>query len=154
VKYIVIRHIGRRAPTDDEFRALAELRTRLRRFLEFSAARARAAGLQPQQHQALLALRGAPRHVSPTVGYLAEALRLRHNSAVGLVDRLARRGLVARRRSPHDRRHVVVRLTRRGDAALRPLAQHHLHELRSVGPELRRSLGQLLRPASRHRHPS
>lgn len=140
----MIRQIRGRAPTNAEYRALATLRARLREFLAFSAARAREAGLEPQQHQALLALRGAPPDVQPTVGYLAETLRLRHNSAVGLVDRLARRGFVTRHRGDPDRRRVVVRLSRRGEAALRPLAAHHLAELRSVGPALRRALDELV----------
>ncbi len=145
------RLIPRREPTDREYRALAAFRAELRRFLEFSAGRARAAGLQPQQHQALLALRGAPPHVTPTVGYLADRLRLRHNSAVELVDRLARRRLVRRRRLAGDRRRVAAELTRRGEAALRPLARHHLAELRSVGPALARALADLLGPWERTR---
>ena len=139
----VIRSIRGREPTDHEYRALAELRYQIRRFVDYSAQRARAAGLRPQQHQALLALRGRPPGTSPTIGFLAERLQLRHHSAVGLVDRLARRGLVVRRHAQGDRRQVLVHLTRRGQAALRPLARHHVDELSTIGPALSRALEQL-----------
>jgi len=129
--------------TRADFRALADFRHAVRRFLEFSAAAARAAGLTPQQHQTLLAIKGFPGRDPATVGGLAGRLRLRPHSAVGLVDRLARRGLLQRRHDRGDRRRVQVRLTARGEALLARLSAAHRDELRRVGPELRRALEKI-----------
>ena len=43
-----------------DYRMLAAFRLALRRFVHFSETAAEAAGLSPQQHQALLAIRAAP----------------------------------------------------------------------------------------------
>jgi DNA-binding MarR family transcriptional regulator len=122
------------------YETLAALRQALRRFLHFSQSAARGAGIPPQQHQALLAIKGAAGRDHLTVGELAERLHLRHHSAVGLVDRLARRGWVRRSPSPADRRRVEVRLTARGEALIERLSVAHRKELRALGPELRRLL--------------
>src|SRR2546427_13270702 len=105
-----------RGVTLAEYRALAEFRHALRRFLAFSAEAARTAGVEPQQHQLLLALRGLTDGVPATIGALAERLGVRHHSAVELVDRMEARGLVRRTRGGGDRRQVLVRLAppRRG----------------------------------------
>ena len=129
---------------DAEYRALAELRYQLRNFLRFSETAARAAGLEPQQHQFLLALRGLPAGVHATVGVLAERLQIKHHSAVGLVDRLEARALVRRARSNGDRRQVLVTLTPRGDRLLARLSVAHHGELRSVGRRLAGALRVLL----------
>lgn len=120
------------------YETLAALRHALRRFLRFSADAAKSAGLPPQQHQALLAIKGFPGRDYVTVGELAERLRVRHHSAVGLVDRLVRRQLVRRAPSTADRRQVHVMLTARGEALIARLSAAHLAELRQIGPELRR----------------
>lgn len=122
------------------YELLAALRYALRRFLRFSREAARAAGIPPQQHQALLAIKGFPGRDHVSVGELAERLDLRHHSAVGLVDRLARRRLVRRAPSPTDRRQVQVALTARGEALISRLSAAHLQEFRQLGPELRRLL--------------
>jgi DNA-binding MarR family transcriptional regulator len=126
-----------------DFRALAAFRYHLGRFLQFSAAAARRAGLAPQQHQALLAIKGFPGREQVTVGELAERLQLKHHSAVGLVDRLTDRGLVRRQRSAADRRRVLVALTARGERLLASLSASHRDELRRVGPEWRALLARL-----------
>jgi DNA-binding MarR family transcriptional regulator len=130
-------HLG-----DAHYQLLAEIRHRIRRFLAFSERRARAAGLEPQQHQLLLAVRAGLGAAG--IGDLARRLLLRHHSAVELVDRLERRGLVARRRDAADGRRVLVRLTPRGERVLARLSEHHLAELRTSGPELARALARLL----------
>jgi DNA-binding MarR family transcriptional regulator len=130
--------------SDNDYRRLAELRYRIRRFQHFSEQAARAAGLEPGQHQLLLAIRGLPAGRSATIGELAERLQLHHHSTVGLVDRLERSGLVVRRRDPADRRRVLLVLTRRGGAMLHELSRHHLGELRAQGRELVRALEGLL----------
>jgi DNA-binding MarR family transcriptional regulator len=129
------------APADYE--ALAVFRYALRRFLNFSGAAARAAGMSPQQHQALLAIKGFPSRHPASIGELAGRMDLRHHSAVGLVDRLVRRGLVRRAADPVDRRCVRLHLTRQGEALLGRLSATHREELRRIGPGLRRILGKL-----------
>lgn len=119
-----------------EYRALSEFRYQIRRFLHFSEEAARAEGLEPQQHQILLAVRGLPDRHGPTVGELAEHLLIRHHSAVGLIDRLAQHGLVERVRDDADRRQVRVILTAEGEEKLRRLSTVHKQELRSTGPRL------------------
>ena len=114
---------------------MAEFRYQIRRFLRFSDEAAQRAGMEPQQHQLLLALKGLPRGTKPTIGALAERLQLRHHSTVELVDRLVERGFLVRLRATDDRRRVLIRLTREGEDCLQRLASHHLQELRSVGPE-------------------
>lgn len=114
------------------YRALAEFRYQIRRFLHFSEQAARTAGLEPRQHQLLLALKGLPAGEAATIQVIAERLQLRHHSTVELVDRLETRGLVRRRRNPKDRRQVFIDLTVRGEAILRQLSVHHLTELRAI----------------------
>jgi DNA-binding MarR family transcriptional regulator len=130
-----------------DYAALAELRYHLRRFLRVRETAARAAGIEPQQYLVLLQLKGLERRGAVTIGGLAERLQIRHHSAVELVDRLARRGLVRRVPAPWDRRQVVVALRPAGDAILGRLARHSLAELRTEGPVLVRALNRLIRSA-------
>lgn len=130
-------------PSDSDYRALAVFRHALRRFLHFSSEAAVAAGIEPQQYQALLALRGAPEEGAITVGALAEELMIRPHSAVGLVTRLERQGLAARERSSSDRRQVFVVLTARGRDLLSGLAAAHREELRKAVPALRTLIDRL-----------
>ncbi|HVV85452.1 MAG TPA: MarR family transcriptional regulator [Kofleriaceae bacterium] len=130
---------------DRDYVALADFRHQLRRFLAFSEERARAIGLEPRQHQLLLALRGLPADVAPTVGALAERLLLRHHTVVELVDRLQRRGLVRRTRASEDRRQTRLAITARGRALLARLSIEHQLELASAGPALVASLRRALR---------
>lgn len=130
-------------PTIAEYRALAEFRYQLRRFLRFSEEAARAAGLGPQQYQLLLAIKGTPAE-NPTVGELAERMQLRHNSAVELLDRLAGRGFVLRQRDQADHRQVRLELTPSAEAVLEQLAQHHRQQLHVVAPLLIQALGEIV----------
>jgi len=92
-------------------------------------------GLRPQQHQALLAIKGAPgEHV--TIGILAERLGIRHNSTVELIDRLIMNGLVKRRQNPRDRREVLIDLTDRAERILTKLTLAHRNEVRKLAPLL------------------
>jgi len=125
------------------YEALAALRHALRRFLSFSQEAARGAGLTPQQHQALLAIKGFSGRDYVSVGELAESLQLRHHSAVGLVDRLVVRNLLRRVRSRIDRRRAEVRLTGRGEKILERLSAVHLQEIRQSGPELHKLIGTI-----------
>jgi DNA-binding MarR family transcriptional regulator len=129
---------------DNDYRALAEFRYQIRRFLRFSERAARHAGLEPQQHQLLLAIKGMPDSTRATIGELAERLQIQHHSTVELVDRLTRRGLVLRKRAGEDRREVIVQLTGKGDKVLRELSVHHRDELRSAGPALVEALRKMM----------
>lgn len=127
-----------------EYQALAEFRYQLRRFLRFSEQAARAAGLEPQQHQVLLAVKGLPQGRKATISALAERLQLAHHSTVELVDRLAERGFIERCRGERDQRWVFVTLTSQGEEVLRTLATAHRAELQSTGPALAQALTLLL----------
>jgi DNA-binding MarR family transcriptional regulator len=139
--------VKQRQRTTDYIQALGEFRYQIRRFLNFSEQAARAAGVEPQQHQALLAVKGLSGGERATVGALAERLQIQHHSAVELVDRLEARKLVHRSRNTADRREVLVLLTGRGKRLLRELSAPHRKELRSAGPALLRALRVvILRP--------
>jgi len=129
-----------------DYQALAELRYQIRRFLHFSEQAARSAGLEPHQHQLLLALKGLPGGLRPRIGELAERLQIRHHSAVELVNRLARGGYVRRKRGEQDRREVLLELTAKGEKVLRELSLHHRAELRTQG----RALVAALKRAMQH----
>lgn len=126
--------------TKPEYEALAAFRQALRQFTAFSAEAARKAGLTPQQHQALLAIKGAPARETLGVGEIAESLCLRPHSAVELVDRMAELGLVQRRADADDHRRVWVGLTTAGEDVLAQLSAQHLRELQAIGPGLARML--------------
>jgi DNA-binding MarR family transcriptional regulator len=119
-----------------DYQSLAELRYQIRRFLHFSEQAARAAGLEPRQHQLMLTLKGLPAEIRPTVGELAERLQIQHHSAVELVNRLATGGYVKRHRGGEDRREVLLSLTPKGEKILCTLSLHHKAELRMRGPAL------------------
>lgn len=128
----------------EEYRALAAFRFQIRRFIHFSEQAAHAAGLEPQQHQLMLALKGFPDGKSATISDLAERLQLQHHSTVELIDRSVRQSLVERSRGTTDRRQVFVTLTAHGNALLRELSLHHRRELRSAGPALVHALRALI----------
>ena len=128
-----------------DYEALAAFRHALRQFLDFSQVAARQAGLTPQQHQALLAIKGFPGREVVTVRELAERLLLRHHSAVGLLDRLEGLGLVRRQTDPDDRRRVLIALTAKAERLLAGLSATHLEEIRRLGPSLGALLGRFAR---------
>ncbi|HEY2049992.1 MAG TPA: helix-turn-helix domain-containing protein [Caulobacteraceae bacterium] len=115
--------------TPEQYRALAAFRYQLRRFLAFSSREAEAAGLAPQQYQAMLAIKAHVGERSITIGELAEQLLVRQHSAAELVNRMEAAGLVRRAPAPGDARRVAVLLTDRGEDALKSLAATHLREL-------------------------
>jgi DNA-binding MarR family transcriptional regulator len=127
----------------DDYQALAEFRYQLRRFLRFSEQTARSVGLEPQQHQLLLTIRGLPGDKKPSIGELAERLQLQHHSTVELIDRTVERGLLERRRDTDDQRRVLIYLTEQGKNVLATLSVLHRTELRTTGPALVRVLQAL-----------
>jgi DNA-binding MarR family transcriptional regulator len=127
-----------------DYRALAGFRHEIRKFIAFSEQAARDAGIEPQQHQLLLAVRGLPESMRPTVGAIAERLCVQHHTVVALVDKLEIRGLILRERSEADRREVLLRVTYAGEALLRGLSALHRLQLETVGPNMVRALERVL----------
>ena len=127
-----------------DYKSLADFRYEIRRFLNFSEEAARQAGIEPHQHQALLAIKGFSNGQSATIGVLAERLQIQHHSAVELVNRLERKGLIRRSRNERDRREVMISLTKQGERVLATLTLVHRAELRSAGPVLLRALNRVL----------
>lgn len=136
-----------------DYRSLAEFRYVLRCFARFSEGAAREVGLTARQHQVLLAIRGWPQTSPMTIAGLAERLQLKHNSAVGLVDRLVRAGLVRRTTVRDDRRQVEIRLTAKGTRLLHSLTNAHKQELKRIAPQLLTSLNGVLRRQTKSRIP-
>ncbi len=126
-----------------EYETLANLRYSLRQFLRFSEDAAHAAGITPQQHQALLAIKGFPERDRVTVGELAERLQIRHHSAVGLVNRLVANGFLKREPGKNDRRQVQLTLTARSEKVLAKLSAAHREQIRRVGPQMESLLKRL-----------
>jgi len=122
--------------SDPLLTTLAEFRHELRRFLHFSECVALEAGLQPQQHQLLLQVAGAPESAPVTIAYAAERLGLKHNSTVELVDRSEREGLLTRTADPSDKRRAILELTGKGRRLLERLASDHAKELKIRAPRL------------------
>jgi DNA-binding MarR family transcriptional regulator len=130
--------------TSAEYRALAELRHLLRRFLREGDVAAHSAGLEPQQYLMLLAVRGMPDGVEATITAVAERLAVKHHSAVELLDRLEAHGFVRRMRNRDDRRLVQVSLTPRGERVLASVVGKRISELRATGAALVDAIGALL----------
>jgi DNA-binding MarR family transcriptional regulator len=123
-----------------DYHAIADFRFEIRRFLHTSERLVRNAGLEPQQHQALLAIKGLPPHRVASVGVLAERLLVQHHSAVELVNRLETKGMLRRARGSDDRRSVLLVLTRRGEKLLKQLALAHRAELKTARSKLLQAL--------------
>jgi DNA-binding MarR family transcriptional regulator len=140
-------------PTDDDYRRLLELRSGLRRFLRWSEQHAQAAGLTPAQHQLLLAVRGHPDPRGPTVGDVAGYLLLRHHSAVGLIDRAERAGLISRTQDTDHLSVVRLRLTEHSAQKLENLSEQHLEELAHLAPTMQ-ALWDALERSQPNPHPA
>ncbi len=119
----------RRRIRDADYQRLLTVRTGLRRFQRWSADQAAAHGLTASQHQLLLAIRGHDEPQGPTIGQVADYLLIRHHSAVELVDRTERLGLILRSRDPEDHRAVRLKLDDHGTQILETLTSAHLEEL-------------------------
>jgi DNA-binding MarR family transcriptional regulator len=137
--------------TSEHYRALAELRFRIRQFLCEGDATARKLGLEPQQYLLLLALRGLPEGAQGTIRTVSERLALKHNSTVELINRMEARGYVRRSRSRDDRRCVLVSLRPRGEKLLEQVARQRITELRATGAALVNAIDALLGPTWRSR---
>lgn len=121
-----------------DYHRLLELRTGLRRFLKWSADRARESGLTPAQHQLLLAIKGHRGAGGPTVSDAADYLQLRHHSTVELIDRAEQAGLTRRVTDPDDARLVRLQITDQGQTRLDELSTQHLQELDRLAAHMSR----------------
>lgn len=128
----------------EDYQALAEFRYQIRLYLHFAEQMARSGGIEPQQHQVLLTVKGLPEEKKATIGEIAERLQIQHHSTVELIDRLVERGLVERQRDESDLRRVLVHLTPQGEEVLERLSTLALAELRTRGPALVRTLNVLV----------
>ena len=126
-----------------KLRELAEFRYQLRRFLSFSEMASEELGISAQQYQVLQVIATVPEGRPASISYLAERMMVRHNSAVELVDRTEKVGLVRRVADESDHRRSLVEITARGGELLTQLVEQHLIELETAGPEMARALRRL-----------
>ena len=133
----------------EEFELLAAFRARLRQFSAFSERESAALDLTAQQYQALLAIKGRSSAKVVTITALAQAMMIKHNSAVGMVDRLEREGFVTRQPSQQDRRQVGVKLTPQGTKVFRRLAVAHRMELHRISADFMRDFEFFSMPVQR-----
>ena len=112
-----------------DYEALAQFRYRLRVFLEFADTNARKVGLTSQQYQALLTIKGLSGETPMFVGELAGFLLIKHHTAVELVGRMVRLGLLQRTVDANDNRRVLVTLTKKGNLLLRKVAAVNFRHL-------------------------
>ncbi len=131
-----------------EYRQIAEFRHRIREFLHFSEELARENGIEPQQHQLMLAVKGLPEGMRPTISSISARLCLRHHSTVELANRLVSHGAITRRASEEDGREVLLELTAHGEHLLRKLSVMHWQQLQAFGPALSDSLGAIVEQAN------
>jgi len=128
----------------DDYETLAEFRYLLRKFLRFSKDFLHdKAGLNPEQYEALLAIKAFAAAGGATISQLSERLQVKHHSAVNIVDRLAERKLATRETYETDRRERHVQLTAKGEKLIQELAAVHRKEIRSRSADLMEALERL-----------
>jgi DNA-binding MarR family transcriptional regulator len=144
---VVVRK-NRLSRIDIDYELLARFRYELRRFQAFSQAAAESNGLTPQQHQALLTIKGLSAQAPISVGALAKFLFIRHHTAVELVDRMTKLKFITRTVDIADGRRVFLKLTNEGEARLLKLSKIHFEELRAISPALAKILKSFPRSAT------
>ena len=130
---------------DADYRAHAEFRYAMRRFMRYSEEQARALKLSPQQHLLLLTIRGHPAYPDVSISDVAERLQIRHHSASLLVDRAVKAELLTREKDSVDRRRVIVALTPKGERDLSQITQANRKELKAMEGALFYMRGSLRR---------
>jgi DNA-binding MarR family transcriptional regulator len=126
------------------YRGLAEFRYQIRRFISFSEQAARDAGLEPPQHQLLLAIGGLPPPRRATMATLAERMCTDVPGCEALAQVLLDRGLVRWTANQADRREKLLALTEAGQSLLRALTVLHRNQMLAVGPTFVQALGAIL----------
>ena len=105
--------------------------------------------LSPTQYNVLRILRGAPSGLP--CGEIAARMITRDPDITRLLDRLAKRSLIARRREAKDRRVVLTRITPEGLELLarldEPMQQVHRKQLGQLGRNRLTTLAELLEAA-------
>lgn len=135
-----------------DYKALAQFRYQLRVFLAFSEVAAQRQGLTPQHHQALLGIKGFAGPGPASISDVARFLLIRHHSAVELISRIEKLGLIRRASDPEDARRVHLRLTAKGEQKLQAISRVNLGELRrAASPAMIRLLKSSDGFASRER---
>jgi DNA-binding MarR family transcriptional regulator len=128
----------------DDYEVLAEFRYLIRKFLRFSKDFLRAtADVNPEQYEALLAIKAFAAPVGSTISQLSERLQVKHHSAVNIVDRLVERKLVTRQAAATDRRRRHVQLTAKGEQLIEELAIMHRKEIRLRSGDMIKALERL-----------
>lgn len=135
---------GMKKLTMADYRAMAEFRYQIRKFLHFSDQAVEAAGLERAQYQLLLAIKGLPEGMRPRIRDIANRMLIQHHSAVELINRLEAGGFVRRQRAADDRREVLLELTSKGERVLAELALHHHDELQDAAPALVAALRRVM----------
>ncbi len=130
------------------YRLLAEFRYHIRKFLHFSEEASRAVGIEPQQYLLLIAIKGLPEGIRPTITAISSRLSLRHHSTVELIDRLVERGALVRRHSEQDRREVLIELTPHGEHLVRSIAILNWEELQNSGAAFSEALQHIVNHAT------
>lgn len=128
----------------DRLNELAEFRYQLRKFFSFSESVSEAEGIPAQQYQLLQVIATVPPGQDSFISYIADRMMVRHNSAVELVDRAEKSGLVRRVADESDHRRSLVEITDRGGELLTQLVAKHLSEIEIIGPEIQRTLQRLI----------
>ena len=102
--------------------------------------------LSSTQYNVLRILRGAPEGLP--CGEIGNRMITRDPDITRLLDRLAKRGLIARRRETKDRRVVLTRITSEGLELLarldEPMQQIHRKQLGDLGRNRLKALAELL----------
>jgi DNA-binding MarR family transcriptional regulator len=137
---------GRRSRASVDYASLAQFRYHLRIFLAFSEANAKRASLTSQQYQVLLTIKGFSGAGPMSVGELARLMLIKHHSAVELVERMNRLGLVAKSIDTGDKRRVMVSLTKLGPMRLKSVAAKNFEYLGSSSPSFLKVLKSIRRP--------
>jgi DNA-binding MarR family transcriptional regulator len=135
---------GMKKLTMADYRAMAEFRFQIRKFLHFSDQAVEAAGLERAQYQLLLAIKGLPEGTRPRIRDIANRMLIQHHSAVELINRLEAGGYVRRQRAVDDRREVLLELSPKGERVLAELALHHHDELQDAAPALVAALRRVM----------
>ena len=92
----------------------------------------------------MLAIKGLPELLRPTIGTLAQRLCVEHHTTVALVDKLVAAQLIRRMPSQRDRREVLLEITADGERRLADLSTLHKAQLRTSAPALLAALHSVL----------
>ena len=127
-----------------DYEALAGFRYAMRKFLRFSKEALMQHGqITPEQYEIMIALRALGTGTGVSIIELSERLQVKHHTAVGLVAKLAQKGIVNTETDPEDRRKVRVTLTPEGNSLIERLAPMHLTYFRENAAEMIAALQRL-----------